>query len=104
MADSARVFFTVDLLWEPIRGNVELRCFPTSSKTCFLLFPIVQRKLRNVMLKFNPEKDVVIAIKDGIVWNSYLPPNLTLTVVDEDEEEEEVWDEALQFIEENSND
>jgi len=56
------------------------------------------------MLKFNPEKDVVIAIKDGIVWNSYLPPNLTLTVVDEDEEEEEVWDEALQFIEENSND
>ena len=58
------------------------------------------------MTKFNKKKEIVVAIKDGIVWGSYVPPGLELTVVHypEDEESETEWNEAMQFIEENSND
>jgi len=51
--------------------------------------------------KFNKDTDVVVAIRDGIVWDCYIPEAVQLTVVfdPEDEEGEAAWEEAMKFIE-----
>jgi len=56
------------------------------------------------MAKFDPKTDVVIAVKDGVVYDYYIPHGTEITIVydPEDEESDRDWTDALRFIEENN--